>query len=110
MRKACSLSAVQAYLVKPVNEEDLEPVIELAIDRFRQIQNWRHQKRLAGGLETRLDIEQARAYLAASRHCSWSEAQARIEQEARAKRASLDEVARAILADEQIAYRHDAPA
>jgi response regulator NasT len=35
IRKACSLLAVQAYLVKPVTEQNLEPAIEMALARYR---------------------------------------------------------------------------
>ncbi len=34
IQEACSLLAVQAYLVKPVSEQNLEPAIELALARF----------------------------------------------------------------------------
>ena len=35
IQEACSLLAVQAYLVKPVSEQNLEPAIELALARYR---------------------------------------------------------------------------
>ena len=38
IREACSISAVQAYLIRPAHERELEPVIELAFARFRQIE------------------------------------------------------------------------
>ena len=37
VQRACSLSAVQAYLVKPVTARDLEPAIELAVHRFQRL-------------------------------------------------------------------------
>jgi AmiR/NasT family two-component response regulator len=109
VQKACSLPAVQAYLVKPVNEEDLEPAIELALDRFRQTQELQRLKESANILGTRLDLEQAEAYLAANRHCSVAEAERWIQQEARAKKASLDQVAKAIIAGETVGYHYDMP-
>ena len=42
VQRARSLS-VQAYLVKPVDERDLEPAIELAVDRFRQVRRLQHE-------------------------------------------------------------------
>ena len=35
IQEACSLLAVKAYLIKPVNEQNLEPAIELALARFQ---------------------------------------------------------------------------
>jgi AmiR/NasT family two-component response regulator len=109
VQKACSLPAVQAYLVKPVNEEDLEPAIELALNRFQQVQELQRLKKLANILDTRFTLEQAKAYLTANRHCSVAEAESWIEQEARAKKASLDEVAKAIIAEETVGYHYDIP-
>jgi len=98
VQDACSLSAVQAYLVKPVNEENLEPAIELALDRFQRIKELQRLKQLANISDIRSVLEQATEYLVVHRHCSAAEAESWIEQEARAKKASLDEVAKAIIA------------
>ena len=38
VRQACSLSVVQAYLVKPVTARDLEPAIELALHCCQQLE------------------------------------------------------------------------
>lgn len=48
-------------------------------------------------VDTRLALEQATEYLVRQRDCSPHEAQEWIQQEARAKRAWLEDVARAIL-------------
>ena len=47
--------------------------------------------------------------LVARHNCSPQEALEWIQQEARAKKASLDVVAMAILAGEEVHYRHDVP-
>ena len=52
VREACSLSAVQAYLIKPVHERDLEPAVELALARFQQIARL---EREAGQLRNSMD-------------------------------------------------------
>ena len=41
VQEACSLSAVQAYLVKPVSERNLEPAIELALAHFKRFERSR---------------------------------------------------------------------
>ncbi len=110
VRKACSLPAVQAYLVKPVNEEDLEPAIELALDRFQRIKALQRLKQLASTPDIRSVLEQATEYLVVHRHCSAEEAEAWIQQEARAKKASLDEVAKAVIAQKAVGYHYDVPA
>jgi two-component system, response regulator PdtaR len=38
VQEACSLLAVQAYLVKPVSERNLEPAVELALARFKRFE------------------------------------------------------------------------
>lgn len=109
VRKACSLPAVQAYLVKPVNEETLELAIEPALGRFRRIKMLQRLKQLASIPDIRSVLEQATEYLVANRHCSAAEAEAWIQQEARAKKACLGEVAKAIIAEETVGYHYDIP-
>jgi len=38
VREACSVSAIQVFLVKPVREGDLDPVIGLAVARYRRME------------------------------------------------------------------------
>jgi AmiR/NasT family two-component response regulator len=54
-------------------------------------------------------LRRAARYLAAQYHCSVSEASEWIHQEARAKKASLGEVAEAFLSGRTVTYHHDAP-
>ena len=58
---------------------------------------------------TRTVLAQAMEYLIAQYSCSTDEARERIQREAMAKRASLDEVARAIVVGEAVSYRPNAP-
>ena len=41
VQEACSLFAVQAYLVEPVSEHNLEPAIELALAHFKRFERSR---------------------------------------------------------------------
>ena len=41
IQAACCLPAVQAYLVEPVREQDLEPAIELALSHFGRFERSR---------------------------------------------------------------------
>jgi hypothetical protein len=59
--------------------------------------------------DVQLVLRQAVAYLSARYRCSAEEANRRIEQEARAKKAGLDKVANAIVAGEMVGYHYDAP-
>jgi hypothetical protein len=54
-------------------------------------------------------LKQAADCVAAKYNCSLQGAGERIQQEARAKRASLGEVAAALLAGRTVEYHHDAP-
>jgi response regulator NasT len=101
---------VQAYLVKPVREQELGPAIELAMARFQETQQLgRDLKHVKEVLNTRSAIKQATAYLVARHKCSPQEALDRIQQEARAKRVRLQEVATAIVLEKPVHYRYDAP-
>jgi len=89
VREACSLSAVQAYLVKPVHDRHLEPVIELAFARFQQIERLeREAEQLRDSMDTRSMLTPATEYLVTNRNRLPQEAQEWIQQEA-----SLDKVA-----------------
>jgi response regulator NasT len=52
VREACSISAVQTFLVKPVCEENLQPAIGLAIARHSQMEELAQLSRRKAELET----------------------------------------------------------
>ena len=58
---------------------------------------------------TRVSLARAVEYLVAHQDCSAEEAQARIWQEARAKRVSLDKIVKAIVAGETVNYHYNVP-
>ena len=94
VQEACALSAVQACLVKPVNERDLEPAIELAVARFRQVQRLeREAMRLRNVLDTRPAVAPTPRSPVADRSRLSEEAPEWIHVEARARRSSLERFA-----------------
>jgi response regulator NasT len=100
VRRACALLAVQGYLVKPVDERDLLPAIALALNRYWHIATIQREKRRPSAVsDTRSALSEATDYLTAYHQCSPQEAQEWILQEARAKKARLETVAREILAE-----------
>jgi response regulator NasT len=108
--REASLLPVQAYLVKPVREQELGPAIGLAMARFQENQQLHGEiTRIKHIINTRLVIKQATAYLIEHQNCTPREALERIQQEARAKRVALDRVAKAIVRETPIPYQHDAP-
>ena len=101
---------VHAYLVKPVSEHLLAPAIEIAVERFRESQQLRHQLRCVTEiLDTCIVLKRATAHLTGRLGLAPSDAWQWIEQEARARRASLPEVASAILQDASVPYQYNVP-
>ena len=94
VRDACSLSAVQAYLVKPVRERDLEPTIELALARFRRIEQLeREAKQLRNILGPRSTITPATENLTTKRSRPPQEAPEQVQRRARIKKAGMERAA-----------------
>jgi response regulator NasT len=101
---------VHAYLAKPVSEYLLSPAIEIAVERFRESRQLRQQLDFVNEvLDTCILLKRATAHLAD--RFGWTAADARqwIEQEARARRASLPDVASAILEGSTVSYRYNVP-
>lgn len=109
VRRAARLH-VHGYLVKPVEEQELEPALEVAVARFEETQKL-HQEvaQLRDILETRTDIERAIDCLTRDRQYTYSEAVEWLHQEARVKRASLAQVARAVVHGKPLDYCYAAP-
>jgi len=101
VERAAATATVQAYLVKPVRETDLGPVLDLAASRFAE---WTALQAEAAGrqqaLEDRKLVGRAKGRL--MERPGMSEAQAFLEIQGRARRARLTmrRVAEEILADE----------
>ena len=91
-------SGVLGYLVKPVQENNLFPAIEIAMSRWREMQGL--EQELAGlrdSLAMRKTLDRAKGILMAAHHLSEPEAYRRIQQYAMMKRLTVKEVAEAIV-------------
>ena len=91
-------AAVMGYLVKPIHEAKLGPMIEIALSRFEAVQaSAREAYKLRKQLETREMIDAAKRILVAS-GLSEGEAYQRLQMTARSKQRSMREVAEAVIA------------
>jgi response regulator NasT len=90
------------YLVKPIKQADLGPVISLAIRRFEQFEALRKETvDLRQALEDRKIIERAKGILMKHAHLEEPDAFRRLQKLASEKNLKLVEVARMLLtADE----------
>jgi response regulator NasT len=102
IRKAESAGAL-GYLVKPVNEAELAPAINIALARFRELQTLRNQVlELEESLEARKLIERAKGILMQRLGLSERDAYERLRQRARDKRAKMKDIAQAIIEAEEL--------
>jgi two-component system, response regulator PdtaR len=102
IRKA-EASGALAYLVKPVNPEELPPTIDVAIARFREMQGLRAQvEELHDTIEARKVIERALGILMKRRKITRDEALVLIEQWSRERSRPTKEIAQAIVDAESL--------
>lgn len=91
-------AGVQAYLVKPVDEAELRPAIQLAISRYRQLQGLAAEvESLKQALADRKLVERAKGILMRRLNLSEEEAYIRLRQQARSRRVKMAEIARSII-------------
>ena len=91
-------SGVLGYLVKPVEEENLFPAIEIALSRWEEMQSLSAElDKVKDTLEMRKTLDRAKGILMAVHHVTEKEADRRIQQYAMAKRLTVKEVAEAIV-------------
>ncbi|HBY92472.1 MAG: response regulator [Ardenticatenaceae bacterium] len=91
-------AGVQAYLVKPVDEAELRPAIQLAISRFRQLQGLAEEvESLKQALADRKLVERAKGILMRRLNLSEEDAYIRLRQQARSRRVKMAEIARSII-------------
>jgi AmiR/NasT family two-component response regulator len=87
-----------AYLMKPFRKEDLSPAIEVAVRRFRQIQNQASEiNELKETLETRKLIDRAKGILMDRHSLTEDEAFKRIHFQARNQNKKMREIAQSII-------------
>lgn len=92
-------AGVLAYLVKPVREGDLRPAIEVAMARFRELQELRTEVGdLEDTLETRKLVERAKGILMRRHGVDEAQAFTRIQRQARDSRKTMREIAEDIIA------------
>ncbi|NJN17858.1 MAG: response regulator [Oscillochloris sp.] len=102
IRKAEAAGAM-GYLVKPVNENELPPAINIALARYREQMSLRQQvDRLEEDLEARKVIERAKGILMQRLGLSERDAYERLRQRARDKRAKMKDIAQAIIEAEEL--------
>lgn len=93
-------AGVLAYVVKPFQKSDLLPQIEIALGRFREIQNLAHDvKSLEEQLETRRVVERAKGILMDDCALKEAEAFSWIQKTAMRERVTMKEIARRVIED-----------
>lgn len=101
--KKAEAAGALAYLVKPVNENELPPAINIAMARFKEIQSLRSQvNELEDSLEARKLIERAKGILMQRLGLNERDAYERLRQRARDKRAKMKDIAQAIIEAEEL--------
>ncbi len=91
-------SGVLAYLVKPIQESNLFPAMEIALSRWQEMQQLEEElDKVKGSLEMRKTLDRAKGILMDAYNLSESEAYRRIQQYSMAKRKTIKEVAEAII-------------
>jgi response regulator NasT len=97
-------AGVRGYLVKPVRDAELMPLIEVTLARWGEDAVRRRELvQLKDRLETRKLVDRAKGYLMDQQGLSEAEAFRRIQQLAMNSRKTMNEVAQAILLAQQIA-------
>ena len=91
-------SGVLAYLVKPIREDNLFPAIEIALTRFKKMQQLELELNdVKNSLEMRKTLDRAKGILMDAYNLNESEAYRRIQQYSMSKRLPIKEVAEAII-------------
>jgi AmiR/NasT family two-component response regulator len=91
---------ILAYLIKPVNEQELLATLEVVTARFEE-QQWLAQQatELEGRLEARKVVERAKGVLMERESLGEKEAYLHIQRQARQERRTMRQVAEAILGE-----------
>lgn len=91
-------SGALAYLVKPVNPEELPPAIDIALARHREFRQLRERVGdLQGTLESRKLIERAKGILMKRLNITGAEAEERLRQRAKATQTRIQDIAQTIV-------------
>ena len=91
------------YLVKPIQEADLAPAIEVALSRFAEFRELeREVDDLQEQLETRKLVDRAKGILMDTQGLSESEAFRRIQKMSMNTRKSMKEIAQAVILTHEV--------
>lgn len=91
-------AGVLAYLVKPVEEKNLFPAMEIALSRWQEMQSLEEELfAMRDSLETRKLLDRAKGILMQAHSISEAEAYRRMQRYSMEKRLSLKEVAAAVV-------------
>lgn len=91
-------AGVLAYLVKPVEEKNLFPAIEIALSRWQEMQSLEEElSAMRESLETRKLLDRAKGILMQAHSISENEAYRRLQRYSMEKRLSLKNVAAAVV-------------
>ena len=91
-------AGVAGYLVKPFQEQDLSPAIEVALSRFEEFKALEKEvEDLKEALETRKLVDRAKGILMDTQGLSEADAFRRIQKMSMDKRVPMKEIAKAIL-------------
>ena len=91
-------AGVLAYLVKPVEEKNLFPAMEIALSRWQEMQSLEEELfAMRDSLETRTLLDRAKGILMQAHNISEAEAYRRMQRYSMEKRLSLKEVASAVV-------------
>ena len=97
------VAGVLGYLIKPVREAELMPLIEVTLARWtEQVRRHNELVQLKDRLETRKLVDRAKGYLMDNQGLSEAEAFRKIQQLAMNSRKTMREVAQAILLAQQL--------
>lgn len=92
-------AGVSAYVVDGLTEPRLKPILDVAIARFREHQRLRNELQdMRTRLADRRDVERAKATLAKLRKLDEAQAYALLRRSAMARRITIGEAARTVLA------------
>lgn len=96
-------AGVMGYLVKPVRKQELQPAVELAVARFREVRVlWKDNQHLRTAMEARKKIERAKGLLMARQGITEAEAFHSIQRQSMKSRTPMTQIAEAILVTEAV--------
>jgi len=98
-------AGVLGFLAKPLRYEELGPALDLAVSRFRDLQEVRRENEaLKRKLESRKFVDRAKALLIERTGISEAEAYRRLQKTAMDTRRTMGDVAQALLLTEELSH------